>query len=479
MPKARPNIVLFMTDQQRGDCLGIDGHPVLQTPYLDHVAADGVRFRKAYTECPVCIPARRTLMTGQAPASHGVLMNYNTQLDGPTLPGELSGIGYQTHLVGKLHLWPHRKLYGFDSADWSDGPLAGERGVDDDYARFLCREGVSIPCAASAGGQDANGWVSRPWHLDERLHFSNWCADSAISFLQRRDPTVPFFLKVSFLHPHQPCTPPRDYFERYMQMDLPEPYVGDWARVFDGPQRGLPVASWRTALEPAVMKQFRAGYYGSINHIDDQIGRVLHRLPPNTIVVFVSDHGEMLGDHQWIRKRSAFEPSARIPFLMRFPAAMGIAGGQVRNDLVALMDVMPTMLDVAGAAIPESVDGRSLMPLLRGEGAEWRSVLHGECANVPSLNSGQQFLTDGRWKYIWYPGTGEEQLFDLDSDPLEMQDLATQAEHAAALAEWRRELVKRIEGRPEGFVCDGALTPVGGPTPAFMPGYEQTVGVDT
>ena len=318
MHVSRPNILLFMTDEQRGDCLGIDGHPVLQTPYLDELATSGVRFRRAYSACPVCVPARRTLMTGRKPASHGVLMNEVGWLDGPTLPGELSRAGYQTHLVGKLHLFPRRKLYGFDSADWADSP----RGTpaSDDYQLFLAREGVRGWNPGVAHGAHPNGWVARPWHLSEHLHFTNWCADQALEFLHRRDPTVPFFLKVSFYPPHQPCTPPQPYWDRYMAMDLPEPVVGDWARVFDGPVRGLSVTSWRTALEPELIRQYRAGYYGSINHIDDQIGRVLAALPPDTVIVFVSDHGEMLGDHQWIRKRNGFEGSARIPFLLRLPS---------------------------------------------------------------------------------------------------------------------------------------------------------------
>jgi arylsulfatase len=464
----RPNIVLFMTDQQRGDCLGIEGHSVLQTPYLDQMASGGARFARAYTPCPVCIPARRTLMTGRKPASHGVLMNYDTSLDGPTLPGELSRSGYQTHLVGKLHLWPHRKLYGFDSADWSDGPCQGG-----DYKRFLDREGVRMHDAGVAHGADQNGWVARPWHLEERLHFTNWCADCALDFLERRDPTTPFFLKVSFHQPHQPCTPPEVYYRRYMDMDLPEPYVGDWARVFDGPQRGLPIASWRTALEPAVMKQYRAGYFGCINHIDDQIGRVMRHLPRNTVMVFLSDHGDMLGDHQWIRKRSAFEPSARVPLLMQFPRNSDSAGGQIRREPVELTDVMPTLLDVAGVETPSTVDGRSLLPLLRGERCDWRPYVHGECADVPSLNSGQQYLTDGRRKYIWYPGTGAEQYFDIESDPREMVDLAEKGDCESEIAEWRQRLVDELTGRPEGFTDGKSLTPVGGSSPFCLPGFER------
>ena len=115
----KPNILLLVTDQQRGDCLGVDGHPVLQTPYLDQIASRGIRFRRGYSACPVCVAARRTLMTGQKASSHGVFMNHHVPLSGPTLPGELAKAGYQTYLVGKLHLSPPRKLYGFCSSDWA------------------------------------------------------------------------------------------------------------------------------------------------------------------------------------------------------------------------------------------------------------------------------------------------------------------------------------------------------------------------
>ncbi len=471
----RPNILLLMTDQQRGDCLGLDGHPVLQTPNLDHLGATGFHFRRAYTACPVCIPARRTLMTGQTPAHHGVLMNYHTWLDGPTLPGELAKAGYQTHLVGKLHLWPHRKRYGFESEQWSDTPRPDR---DDDYQRFLRRHGADGPRLSAAHGMNSNGWNVRPWHLDERYHFTNWCASMAIDFLERRDPTRPFFLKVSFIHPHQPCTPPRDLYDRYLGMDLPEPYVGDWARVYDAPRRGLPVAAWRVCLERALMRQYRAAYWASITHIDSQIGRLVECLPRNTVVLFLSDHGEMLGDHQWIRKRSAYEPSARVPFLVNLPGRVGIAGGRAIDAPVELMDVMPTLLDLAGCDVPETCDGRSLVPLMRGDAGDWRAFVHGECAEMPTAGTGQQYLTDGHRKYIWLPGQGQEQYFDLDADPREMHDLAADPDRADEVAAWRERLVEMLAGRPEGFTEGGRLRKLDGPTAFCLPGFERPAGME-
>jgi arylsulfatase len=467
--KVTPNILLIMADQFRADCLGIAGHPVVQTPNLDAVAAAGVRFDRAYSACPVCVPARRTLLTGQRARTHGVFNDIDAPLDGPTLPGELARAGYQTHLVGKLHLWPRRVRYGFQSTDWADGPLAG---IDNDYQRFLRHEGITEPGASDAHGVGGNAWTARPWHLDDRLHFTNWCADRALDFLERRDPACPFFLQLSFFHPHQPLTPPRFYYDRYMAMDLPEPYVGEWARVFDGPTRGTPLDSMRVSLTPALIKQYRAAYYAAINHIDDQVNRVLARLPRETIVLFVSDHGEMLGDHQWTRKRNAFEPSARIPFIIYFPEYMAIPQKQARAELVELMDVMPTLLDAVGVPIPETVEGRSLLPLLRG-GSEWREYLHGECSQVPSMGSGMQFVTDGVWKYIWFPGAGVEHLFYLAEDPREMLDRATDPRYIDQLRYWRAALIRELEGRPEGFTDGRALLRLPGPTAPCLPSVQH------
>ena len=480
MTDNRPNILLLMTDQQRGDCLGIDGHPVLQTPFLDEVGGTGLRFRSAYSACPVCIPARRTLMTGRRPSTHGVLVNHNVLLPGTTLPEALGDAGYQTHLVGKLHLHPERKLYGFDSAQWADGPGIGLRmstrhdsvqaerlSRDNDYLRFVWRNGITAPAPVYAHGMNGNGWPARPWHLEERLHFSNWCADCAIDFLERRDPTRPFFLKTSFFHPHTPCTPPAFYFDMYDRMELPPPPVGSWAQDCDVPVRGLPVRSGFIRLEPNAMRQFMAGYYGCITHIDHQIGRILSIIPDNTIVLFLSDHGDMLGDHHRNRKTAAYEGSARIPLLMKFPKGMDVPQSRVIDAPVELMDVMPTLLDAVDVPLPETVEGRSLLPLLRGEGG-WREYVHGETARItqapPDRPTGMQYLTDGKRKYIWFPAWGKEQLFDLEQDPQEMTDLSRDPGRAEEIALWRSRLAAELAGRPEGFSDGKTLHTLDGPT---------------
>jgi arylsulfatase A-like enzyme len=321
----------------------------------------------------------------------------------------------------------------------------------------------------------SNGFPGRPWHLDDHLHFSNWATQKGLEFIDAQSKDQPWFLAVNYIHPHQPVTPPAFYFDKYMNMELPEPFVGEWARVFDGPVRGLQPECWRLCLDAPVMKATRAGYYGCIEHVDHQIARLVSSrvLPDNTIVVFASDHGEMLGDHQWLRKRNPFEPSARVPLLMKFPESMGLPQQQVLNHPVELMDIMPTLLDAAGATIPDTVDGQSVLPIIRDPQSAWRDYVHGECANVPSSNSGMQYLTNGKLKYIWLPGQDRELFFDLENDPNELTDLSTTPTWATEIAQWRQRLIEELADRPEGFTDGQQLIKQDGPTTGTLPVWEQ------
>ena len=202
MSDTRPNILLIMTDQQRGDCMGLDPHSpsCLQTPNLDWLARTGTHFHHGYSECPSCIPARRSLMTGTAPAANGAVGFRGAPWDPPhTLAGELSKAGYQTEMIGKLHLTPHRKRYGFDHMQLADGT----RGADNDYVEWLRQyHGRNEVDPGMAHGISANGWVGRPHHLPEEQMHTFWCVDRAMDFLRKRDPSAPFFLNVSFIDPH-------------------------------------------------------------------------------------------------------------------------------------------------------------------------------------------------------------------------------------------------------------------------------------
>lgn len=457
----RPNVVLIMADQWRGDCLGVAGHPVVRTPFLDRLAASGARFDRAYSATPTCIPARASLLTGLRPEHHGrvgyrdhVPWDYET-----TLAGEFTRAGYQTHAVGKMHVYPERSQLGFQHVELHS-PLgivrmARQQGLDpdlvDDYLPWL-RERLGRNATFFEHGLDSNSYVARPWDKPEHTHPSAWVASRSSDFLRRRDPRKPFFLFASFNAPHPPYDPPAWAYEQYLDAPMPAPPIGDWVAELEPYRRSADPAAQVAGPVPAdVLQRARAGYYGQISHVDQQVSAILESLDQygvrqNTIVCFLSDHGEMLGDHHCYRKGMPYEGSARIPLLLAGP---GIRPGTTSDALVELGDVMPTLLDLAGLPVPDCVDGSSARGLVDGGSTPWRDVLHGE-----HLLFGQslQWITDQRYKYVWFSGTGGEQLFDLVSDPGEEHDLVGRAEHAAELTRLRGVLVERLRGREEGFV---------------------------
>lgn len=443
--KDRPNFVIFMTDQQRGDCLSIAGHTVLLTPNMDSIGGEGTHFSRAYSTCPSCIPARRCLLTGRFPVNNRMVGFMETPWDpSTTLPRELQAAGYQTAIVGRnMHQYRPDSFYGFEY-------------VAENYSAYLEPAQPAGAGGLFAHGISGNGWTARPWHLPEHLHYSHWVVNEALRFLANRDKTRPFFLVVSFIAPHPPLTPPAFYMERYLRMDLPEPAIGDWAEPPPCDGIGLHVESDRVLLKGEALRSCLAGYFGLINHLDDQFYRVLGRNPHvdfgNTVTMLTSDHGEMLGDHYLFRKCYPYEGSARIPLLISAPSAYGCKTHQVRSEPVCLEDIVPTVLELADCDIPESVDGRSLVPLLRGEpNPEWRPYLHGEHSPCYRIEQGNHYLIDGREKYVWLPHSGRELLFDLEKDPRELHDLTACPDHAERLARWRNRLIEQLKDRPEGF----------------------------
>jgi len=455
MSSSRPNIILLMTDQQRGDCLGIDGHPDLLTPNLDALATSGSWFRRAYSTCPSCIPARRALLTGRHPANNGLCgFRDGVPISSPTLPRILRDAGYQTALVGRgMHQFPSSARYGYETID----PASN---YELDCFHWHLRQATGQVDGMGALGLDFNGWNARPWHTDEALHPVCHVVNQALKFLENRDETCPFFLTVSLYAPHPPLCPPTFYFDRYLQQDLVPPVVGSWVDYPDEPQAGLPVNSPRVRLRGEALRACLAGYYGMINYIDDQLSRLFSRVGPggavrydlaNTVFVFASDHGEMLGDHCFFRKCEPYEGSARIPFFFAGGSDTGLRAGQSTGRPVCLEDLLPTLADLAGAEIPDGVDGQSLVPFLREGQEPPRGFLHGEHAPCYSAQQAHHFLVGEKTKYIWRPYDGTEQLFDLANDQREARDLAAIPEHASSVERWRARLVAKLAGRPEGF----------------------------
>lgn len=453
-----PNILLLFTDQQRHDSIAALGQSFLATPSLDRLCAGGVAFTQAHSPNPVCLPARHNLLTGLPARFHGYAHNFRHPLrpDLPTLPRLLSEAGYATAAIGKMHFRPARSHHGFQRMRLMEE--IPDHPADDEYLRFLHANGqgdlVHTHGVRSLGYQQPQRSL-----VPEALHGSRWVADETCAFLEaNRD--RPWFAWSSWIAPHPPANVPASYADRYRGADLP-PLAGG-------------------SEEPPAQRRFRELYYAAITHVDACLAQVLDTLDRldlsrDTLVIFTSDHGEMLGDHGLFSKALPYESAVRIPLILRFPGRIG--AGTRRADFADLNDLLPTCLDAAGIdlaevarrhQLPAGFPGESLLCQTPGKDRSRQYVEHGRDEGRWSL------LRDARWKYIyWYAGGGEE-LYDLDHDPQETCNLADAEQPAAqaAIADLRGRLIEREAawGLP-GCVEGGRLRAF--PGPPDLSGFRQ------
>jgi arylsulfatase A-like enzyme len=463
----RPHLLLIMADQFRADCLGADGNPVIRTPNLDRLAHEGIRFRRAYSSTPTCTPARSALLTGLSPWRHGML-GYGRVAEKYPIekPRALRDAGYYTVGLGKMHWHPQRNRHGFHQVFLDESGRAESPEFRSDYRAWFASEAPGLdPDATGIGWND---YRARAYVLPERLHPTRWTGEVAVRFIRSYDRPEPFFLKVSFARPHSPYDPPERFMRAYADAALPGAIVGQWARRY-AERSGPNFEMWHGDLGPDQVRRSRQGYYGSIAFVDEQIGRILEAIEgrgwlEKTLILFTADHGDMTGDHHLWRKSYAYEASARIPLLMRWPAGLvSDSRGQVSEHPVELRDVLPTLLEAAGAGGAEPLDGRSLLALARGAPTDWRDYIDLEHDICYGPQNHWNALTDGRFKYIFHARDGEEQLFDLRHDPGEINDLASDPSYAGELRSWRRRLASHLAERGDAFVKNGdlALRPAG------------------
>ncbi len=464
----KPNIVLIMADEMRGDCMGVAGHPDVKTPYLDTLAKKGILFQNAYSSCPSCVPARANMHTGLSQSNTG-RVGYLDRFDWDyeyTLAGELAKNNYYTQCVGKMHVHPLRNNLGYHHVDLHDGYLHNYRYgsvayeesqfVADDYFYWLKKE-KGIDCDITDTGLDCNSWVARPWIYEERYHPTNWATDRAIDFLRRRDPRQPFFLTVSYVRPHAPYDAPSHYFDLYKDKKLREPYKGDWDVVEDLEQQGMIFNNSTGPSDEEMIRQQQIGYYACITHLDHQIGKLIlklieQKLYDNTVFIFTADHGEMLSDHCLCRKSRAYQGSIHIPMIVSGSEkyiGKGMAG-TVSDSITELRDVMPTFLDVTNGKTEAVLDGVSML----GDEVKNREYLHGE--HIAGEYS-SHFIVTKTDKFIWYSQTGVERYFDLAVDSTESHNAINDEKYKERVSYLREILVKELLNREEGFVSDNKL----------------------
>lgn len=472
MVQDRPNVLLICTDHWGDMYTRPAGHPVVMTPTLDQLARSGVRYTRAYSACPSCIPARKSLMTGMTARMHGdrVYTDGEEWPRVPTLAQCFRDAGYQAYCVGKMHVWPQRDRLGFDDVLLEEQGRHQHRaipdGVADDWELFLADQGFGGQ--EYAGGMTQNDFVARPWHLPEYTHPINWAAREMCRTIRRRDPRKPGFWYLSFSAPHPPLWPLRYYLDLYDDAQIDLPVVGEWARRFEDLPLHMQERTYPTGLHTATEREVRLArkaYYATLTHIDHQIRVVIGYLREagllnDTIIAFTSDHGHMLGDHNMWAMTPFYEPSAHIPMIL-VPARGDdrIRPATEDDRFVEFGDLMPTLLEMAGIPIPEQVNQLSMV------GQTKREFIYGEHGEGYAA---QRMIRRGRYKLVYAAAGNKVQLFDIEDDPRETRDLADDPSHSEEREALLGLIVANGHGNDEEWIRDGKV--VGLPHRPFVPG---------
>lgn len=440
MASTRPNILILQADQLAAGAIGAYGNDCVLTPHLDQLAEDGVIFDRAYCNSPLCAPSRASMLTGQLPSAIGAYDNASDFASStPTFAHHLRRQGYRTALIGRMHFIGPDQLHGFDERLTSDVYPAGFDMVPD----WNLAEDERLPWYHNADSVlragVATATVQRDFDEEVTFRTLRYLTDRA-----RQTDDEPFLLVSSFIHPHDPYEPPAEHWHRYDDRLVDQPRVP--ARPADEldphSRRLLSMCELdRYPPSPAQAARARRAYYAAVSFVDDQIGAILARLDElglreNTVVIVTSDHGELLGERGLWYKMSPFEGSARVPLIVN---ATGRIGPRRVGELVSLVDLLPTLVEVAGGEPPAEADGLSFWPLAQGrDQARTGEVLIeylAEGTHAPLLT-----LVQDRFKYVVCPGD-PDQLYDLVADPDELVNLAADPAWTSVVDDLRHRLL--------------------------------------
>lgn len=453
----QPNILLITTDQQRYDTIHAMGYDYMITPNLDRLAEEGCCYPNAYSDNPVCMAARHNIITGLPARYHGFDDNYfedNPKVipcDIPTFPQLLSDAGYATIAVGKMHFQPCRRHNGFTKMELMEE--IPRYLQDDEYARYLKENGYE-DIQSIHGVRHLLYMLPQRSLIDEEHHGSSWVASRSIYHIRENAGKRPFFLWSSFIAPHPPFDVPDGWADLYQDRELPE-LKKSKTPVSDIVAANRPIADYPNEK---YLRRAREAYFASISFVDYNVGKILEELKKsgeyeNTLIIFTSDHGELLGDYDSYQKFLPYDSSARVPFIVRYPERL--KAGSVDESLISLDDILPTVLDVAGLSHPkpEILPGKSIFAEKDGAEREYLYIEHGHGSKRWVCLCGK------RYKYTYYYGGGREELFDMENDPDESVNLLyenTDKEIAALRDGMRRELIEREKKYGlEGYVKAG------------------------
>lgn len=433
----RPNVLFLFSDDQRTDTIRALGNPNIVTPNLDRLVGEGMTFNRAYCmgaqQGAVCVPSRAMMMSGRT------LFRVSEKLeDTTTWPQVFKQAGYSTFGVGKWHNQPPSFLNTFEA-----GKAIFFGGMSDPY---------TMPVQDLSSDHQLGGKRNSEKHATELF------ADAAIEFLQNRKGDNPFALYVAFTLPHDPRKSPAEYRKQYDPAKLPLPKNFLPQHPFNNGElvvRDEKLAPWPRT--PEIVREHLADYYACVTYLDAQVGRILDALKQtgqyeNTIIVFAGDHGLAIGSHGLFGKQNLYEHSMRTPLIIAGP---GVPKNRKSDAFCYLLDLFPTLCDLAGLQIPAGVEGLSLSPVISGKQKTRRNVIFTAYRHV------QRAVRDDRWKLIVYPQINRTQLFDLKNDPFEINDLSANPKFKSQLGRMT-ELLKKQQAE----AGDGQALKSDNPQPA-------------
>lgn len=439
----RPNIVFIMTDDHARSAMSLYGNRILQTPNLDRIGNEGLRFDQAFVTNSLCLPSRASFLTGQYSHVHGMRTNGEDSgflaepplRNAQTWPILLGAQGYHTGMVGKWHI---------------NTPPQGY-----DYTAMIRGQGTYF---------DPPMWIDGQWR-PQQGHTDDVIGDHALHFLRNAPRDKPFALLYQFKAPHRDWNPAPRFRKRFEEVEIPLPASfdeplearsqavrGTMMRIAEMPdfRRGAkPDGPRGEALARANFQQFMRNYYRVLLGVDENVGRVLDYLrqaglAENTLVVYTTDNGFFLGEHGLFDKRLMYEPSIRIPLLLRWPG--GIAAGRMDDAHFALnIDLAPTLLELCGAPVPASMQGDSWKPLIEQQPAEWRKDFLYEYYEYPGVHCVRPHrgVRNARWKLIeFWREPREYEMYDLANDPDERRNVANDPAHATVFAQLSQRLAE-------------------------------------
>ncbi len=442
---SKPNILFLCSDQHQAFASGFAGHPDVQTPNLDRLAAEGIRFDRAYCQSPVCVASRGSMVTGRYPHAHGALLLQDPlPTDSHTVAHHFQEQGYQTAAIGKMHFVDESRRHGFE--------------VRVNEASFAATRTAEQREAFSRDQGRGSHFRGAPSKLSEDHFFDTYVADQTVRFLKEtRDAERPFCLWSSFFLPHTPLVPHKRYWDLYdpEKLTLPQRSENDLQDGFEGHLIRAEERGWYAQSEED-LRGALAGYYGNISQMDANLGRVLDALrdlglEQETIIVYTSDHGEMAGAHRMWTKHVMFEESVRVPLILRLPD--GRCRGTSTDAMVEHVDLFPTLAELSGLPAPDDIHGQSFEGILGGGAVRHRDVVFSEyhfCKKVFTADNryvGKPpilMVRTERWK-LCYLSWARCELYDLEKDPGEHHNLIDAPEHASTVKELKQLAQQRFE----------------------------------